>query len=221
MAMAPKAPKTRKTKPPRRKQGRPASPAGVGREALIEAARDLLTELPPAKVTTSAIARAAGADPALVRYYFGDRETLLLAVVDAMMDDVRREPILGGSDSVADLSARVRNAFRFTQSSRNMHRLMVEEVAAKSPAAAERLRQLNLAAADRYADLFRRDGGRMLSPVDPVMLHLAVVGMSDFIASAEPVVAGLIPEGMNSDDFIRKFEDFLVHVLVEGVRKRR
>ena len=103
---------------------------------MITTARALLNDLPPAKVTTSAIARAAGADPALIRYYFGDRETLLLAVVDAMMDDVRREPVLGGEDSLADLDARIRNAFRFTQSSHNMHRLMIDEVAAKSPAAA-------------------------------------------------------------------------------------
>ena len=49
----------------------------------------------------------------------------------------------------------------------------------------------------------------MLSRFDPVMLHLAVVGISDFFASAEPVIGGLIPEGIDTETFKRKFEDFL------------
>ena len=65
---------------PRRK-GRPmASARGVGKDVLIEATRALLQELPPAQVTSTAIARKAGADPALVRYYFGNRENLLFEV---------------------------------------------------------------------------------------------------------------------------------------------
>lgn len=213
-------PHPKEVKPAQRKQGRPGSADKVGRETLIATTRALLNDLPPAKVTTSLIARAAGADPALIRYYFGDRETLLLAVVDAMMDDVRREPVLGGEDSVADLEARIRNTFRFTQSSHNMHRLMIDEVAAKSPAAAERLRQLNLSAVARYEDLFAHDGGRMLNSVDPVMLHLAVIGISDFFASAEPVINGLIPDGIDSGVFTSKFEDFLTRLLIDGIRAR-
>ncbi|HTM96356.1 MAG TPA: TetR/AcrR family transcriptional regulator, partial [Croceibacterium sp.] len=67
--------------PTRRGKGRPtASQSGVGREVLITAARDLLQELPPAQVTSTAVARRANADPALVRYYFGTRENLLFEV---------------------------------------------------------------------------------------------------------------------------------------------
>ena len=67
----------------RRKRGRPqASQQTVGREGIIASARKLLETLPPHRVTIVMIARHAGVDPALVRYYFSGREELLFAVVE-------------------------------------------------------------------------------------------------------------------------------------------
>ena len=66
---------------PKRAKGRPVTGENdVGRERLITAAQTLLKTLPPARVTISRIAQEAGVDPALVRYYFGDRTRLLMAV---------------------------------------------------------------------------------------------------------------------------------------------
>ena len=71
---------------PRRSRGRPGSKQGaVGREAIVASARQLLDKLPPHKATNSSIARSAGVDPALVRYYFGSREELLLAVIEDIL----------------------------------------------------------------------------------------------------------------------------------------
>ena len=79
----------------RRGKGRPtASASGVGREALVSAARSLLQELPPAQVTSTAVAKRANADPALVRYYFGNRENLLFEVAN------RLSGITGGTDGL-------------------------------------------------------------------------------------------------------------------------
>ena len=77
----------------KRGKGRPtASQVGVGREALISAARALLQEFPPAQVTSTAIARRANADPALVRYYFGTRENLLFEVANQIGAETNRLP---------------------------------------------------------------------------------------------------------------------------------
>ena len=50
-------------------QGRPQKdmPA-VGRETLIAATRKLMKVMPPGQITRLDIARAAGVDPALIRY---------------------------------------------------------------------------------------------------------------------------------------------------------
>lgn len=82
-----------RTKPERRGKGRPtAAASGVGRDMLIQAARDLLQELPPAQVTSTAIAKRAGSDPALVRYYFGNRENLLFEVAKQIGEEANRPP---------------------------------------------------------------------------------------------------------------------------------
>jgi len=66
----------------RRRQGRPHKDAPtVGREALIAATRNLTKTIPAGRITRLDIARAAGVDPALIRYYFGDKSKLLVAAV--------------------------------------------------------------------------------------------------------------------------------------------
>ncbi len=46
-----------------------------------------MEEVPPHQATVSSIARKAGVDPALVRYYFKNREQLLLAVIENILDN--------------------------------------------------------------------------------------------------------------------------------------
>ena len=121
----------RRTSPERRGKGRPTSSgSGVGRDSLIAAARALLQELPPAQVTSTAIARRAGADPALVRYYFGNRENLLFEVAKLIGAEANRPPPDEG-DPVELLADMIHNTFRFTRSAKHMQRLMIEELEAE------------------------------------------------------------------------------------------
>ena len=111
----------------KRGQGRPSDNA-VGREAVLAKAIELLQEMPPARVTISLIAREAGVDPALIRYYFGDRAKLLLAVVERLISQAPPE-LLQSTEPQSELEGRIRHAARFTRSTKNVHRLMVDEVA--------------------------------------------------------------------------------------------
>ena len=71
---------------PWRSRGRPRTKQGaVGREAIVTSARKLLEKVQPHEATISSIARSAGVDPALVRYYFSSREELLLAVIEDIL----------------------------------------------------------------------------------------------------------------------------------------
>src|SRR6187549_2317650 len=71
---------------PRRSRGRPGTQqAVVGREAIVVAASQLLEKLPPHQVPNVLIARKAGVDPKLVRYYFGNRTELVLAVIEYIL----------------------------------------------------------------------------------------------------------------------------------------
>jgi TetR/AcrR family acrAB operon transcriptional repressor len=55
--------------------------------ALVEAAHRLLTEKGFRALSLEAIAREAGENKAMVRYYFGDKDGLLAALVDSLIRD--------------------------------------------------------------------------------------------------------------------------------------
>src|SRR6187549_1217200 len=130
-----------KTNVPKRGKGRPADQS-VGRDTLLETTKRLIKDLPPARVTVSLIAREAGVDPALVRYYFGDRSNLLMAVAESMLADSSRSE-LDPLEPLAAMEQIIRRTAHFTSSTKHIHRLMVDELAAaKSTAIGEHLGEL-------------------------------------------------------------------------------
>lgn len=74
--------------------GRPSTATGV-RDNLLAKARSLFARHGYAKVTTRAIADATDSDPAMIRYYFGSKESLFKAVltetVQPLLDKIRAE----------------------------------------------------------------------------------------------------------------------------------
>lgn len=209
-------------KPERRGKGRPtASASGVGRDSLIAAARVLLQELPPAQVTSTAIARRAGADPALVRYYFGNRENLLFEVAKQIGAEANRPPPDEG-DPVELLADMIHNTFRFTRSAKHMQRLMIEELdSASSTEVRGKMREWNRRPLDNYARLQELDSDGALRPFDPLFMHLAVVGISDFFATGAPLIELVVPQGTDMEQLGRDYEAFVVDLITRGLRRTR
>ena len=206
----------------RRGKGRPVgSKDGVGRDVLIAAARKLLQELTPSQVTIAAIAREAGADPALVRYYFGSRENLLFEVAQGISEAGPSEDL---SDALAPddkIEAMIHRTFRFTRSAKYMQRLMAEELSgARSPEIRDKLREWQRIPVDTYQRLIDGDAEGSLTRFDPLFLHLAVIGISDFFHSGEEVVKMLVPEGTDLSALERDYESFIAQLLLDGLRKR-
>jgi TetR/AcrR family transcriptional regulator len=205
----------------KRGKGRPtASQSGVGREALISAARALLQEFPPSQVTSTAIARRADADPALVRYYFGTRENLLFEVANQIGGETNRPPPDEG-DPLELLAEMVHNTFQFTRSAKHMQRLMIEELdSASSAEVREKMREWNRVPLSYYDKLQELDGEGTLRDFNSLFMHLAVVGISDFFASGAPLVELLVPEGTDMAELGHEYEEFVTRLLTDGVRKR-
>lgn len=205
--------------PAKRGKGRPAENS-VGREALLDTTKRLIRDLPPARVTISLIAREAGVDPALVRYYFGDRRNLLMAVAESMLADSKRsEP--GALEPLAAIEQIIRRTAHFTSSTKHIHRLMVDELAAaKSAAIGDHLGELNRGAVEDLARLMVDNGTAGMRQVNPAFLHLALLGLFDFFASAEPVVRQLVPAATDMKVLASEYEDFVVDLLLNGLRKQ-
>jgi AcrR family transcriptional regulator len=203
----------------RRGKGRPtAGGTGVGRDSLVAAARALLQELPPAQVTSTAIAKRAGADPSLVRYYFGNRENLLFEVAKQIGEEANR-PLPDG-DPIALLADMIHNTFRFTRSAKHMQRLMIEELdSASSPDVREKMRDWNQQPIANYRRIQERDRDGELRAFDPLFMYLAVVGISDFFATGAPLIELVAPPGTDLEKLGRNYEDFVVDLITNGLRR--
>ena len=212
--------KTATAKSAKRKQGRPvAANAGVGREVVLAAATVLLQTLPPNQVTIIAIAREAGVDPALIRYYFGNRESLLLAAVKRLAET--GDPLPGTDQPLKALEEYIHRTFRFTRSAKYMQRLMIEELDnARSGEVLEQVREWNLGPVEFYDAIAKSDDGKQLAPFDALFLHLAVIGISDFFVAGAPLVRLLAPPGTDMDELDRRYEAFVTQLLMNGLRKR-
>ena len=79
---------------------------------------------------------------------------------------------------------------------------------------------MNLDLVDYYRTMLRADGGRELVETDPMFLYIAVLGVSDFFSSAEPLVRELLPEGTDMETVSADFQAFLVRLILDGLRKR-
>ena len=215
----PSAPKRAVAK--KRGQGRPVSGENdVGRERLLVATEKLLRTMPPARVTISRIAQEASADPALVRYYFGNRTGLLVAVVDRITahPSLLTQPM---DEPTAALASHIGKTVQLVRSASFMHRLMIDELAQDgNEESRARVRDMNFDLIAFYRELMRADGGRDLVEANPLFLHLAVLGASDFFSSAEPLIRELLPEGSDMEQLTAEFQKFLISLFLDGMRKR-
>jgi TetR/AcrR family transcriptional regulator len=207
---------------PRRSRGRPRAKQGtVGREALVAAARKLLDKLPPHKATVSSIARSAGVDPALVRYYFSSREELLLAVIEDILSTWTFEHPPPAAGPAAKLAAVVRDMVDFALNVRSMQRLMIDECAnSKSAEVRRRVRELNTGAVSRYALMLHTEKGATTAATDPLFMYVALIGMSEFFAAAQAMIMPLVPDGISADVLAERYKDFIERLVLDGLRSR-
>lgn len=210
-----------KSVPKKRGQGRPVSGGNdVGRERLLVATEKLLRTMPPARVTISRIAREADADPALIRYYFGNRAALLVAVVDRVTAHPQRSSQQIEQPTVA-LADHIARTVQLVRGAPFLHRLINDELEqAGTEESRARVRSMNLDLVDFYRKLLKADAGKELTETDPFFLYVTVLGVSDFFSSAEPLIRELLPVGTDMEELTKRFQEFLIKLVLDGLRKR-
>lgn len=206
-----------------RKRGRPsASQKAPGRDGIVAAARRLLEKSPPHRVTNLMIAREAGVDPALVRYYFASRAELQIAVVEHIVSTwVAAHP---PPDATPDeqLATAIGGMVDFARGARSMQRLMIEECAeSKLPAIRKRVRDMNAKAVAGFSRILDQDDSAPLVPTDPLLLYIAIIGMSEFFVAAQPMIMPLLPGKTDADALAERYKAFIVRLVLDGLRPRK
>jgi AcrR family transcriptional regulator len=215
-------PKAAPQQKPKRTPGRPFSAgASDARDAILQAACRLLKNNLPTQVTNSMIAREAGADPALIRYYFGDRSSLLLAAVEELMRNIRQPAPPVPMNIEQFLTWRVDATLHFARMARSMQRLMVDELAEGGTAEVrEAVRKRNKGLVDRYAEILKDQVGGEIVEVDPLFLHVAILGVCEFFTAAQAIVMPLVEPGTDPADLAARYEAFVIDLFLNGLRRR-
>jgi AcrR family transcriptional regulator len=215
-------PSRRQPKRPKRKKGRPQKdmPA-VGRDTLIAATRKLVRTIPPGQITRLDIARAAGVDPALIRYYFGNKEELLVAAVLEAGKDLRSRmrQNTAQADSPADkLRRRMVTLLEILYEDPSLHHLIIERIIHNySKQTREFRHDMVFGACKELASIIEQgvETGEM-ARVDPRHLFLAMIGACSFPTGERALFDELMGKAATRAD-LEAYTHFVTELFVNGL----
>ncbi|WP_147318567.1 TetR/AcrR family transcriptional regulator [Cupriavidus oxalaticus] len=219
--MVTKATKVRK--PRKRSAGRPFESGTVGTGAIIEAAVQLLRDRSPLELTVVEVAQQANVDPALIRYYFGNKKGLLRAATEHLMEEVQERSRIMLTEKVP-LKERVRKRLSLLlavlQENPRFFQLVMEEIYKDEDGERGRdgLRSVaNRGLALSEALLEPVAGDPALRAVDARLLHVAILGMCTFFMDAKPLLTILFEDEAGEDAYTEQYLDFATGLLVRGL----
>jgi len=203
----------------RRSIGRPRPVAGVDlRERLLDAALTLFSEQGIGGTTLAEIAAKAGVTPAMVHYYFTNRNRLLDAIVKERLLPIVLgvwSPLAESREVVPMLRGLVQRIFKATEVNAWLPSLWLREIASEGGQLRTRLFRLasfdyvrhlisTVAAAQRRGEINPELEPRLvlMSVIGNTMLPLATLGMWQQLP---PVL-----QGVNREDIARHAEALLV-----------
>lgn len=172
--------------PAPRRPGRPAATAGQ-RDQLLDAATLLFSQHGVAGTPIKAIAAAAGVTPALVHYYFRDRDQLLDAVVDErlqpLVDQVfpAEPPAAAAPDAIAVVVALAGQLIRVAAATPWFPGLWIREIVSADGQLRERVVQrIAVRRATQVGGLLAtaRDRGELNPGLEPALVMVSLIGLT-------------------------------------------
>lgn len=215
-------PKTR-----RRPPGRPGSgELTVGAQSITQRACELLREVAPRDLSLLKLARYAGVDRSLIRYYFRDRPTLLLAAARHLFGLLKsrldQAEVSLAHDPVASIREFTTILLTFQIEHPYFHRLMIEEVVnAPKKEAQAFFRAVTDQGVRTFRGLASAAGRRgSVRPYEGAFLYLAVIGMCEFFVAGRPILEVAFGEDFEVERVNRRYREFLREYVIDGIRAR-
>jgi len=217
-----------KRKPGQRARGRPRdNGASVGADAIVLEVCELLREVAPRDVTLLRVAQHARVDRSLIRYYFKNRSSLLLAAARHLFAQLQNE--LAGLEHIppdapeARIRESARALLRFQIKHPYFHRLMVDEVVnSDHPEALAFFKSFTGAGVRNHreiADAIAGHAGRRR--VDGAFLYMALIGLCEFFVTGAPILKVAFGRDYDVTAVNRQYETFLADYIVDGLHRLR
>jgi TetR/AcrR family transcriptional regulator len=211
----------------RRSRGRPpASGPSVGADAIVLKACELLRGVAPHDLSVVKLARYAGVDRSLIRYYFGDRSGLLLAAARQLFGVLRGRLDVVERRLPSDAEKRIREMavalLEFQIEHPYFHRLMIDEVVNSPRAEAQAFfRTFTAQGVESFRDMASATARRGVArPHEGVFLYLAIIGICEFFVTGAPILQVAFGAGFNASQINRQYAQFLREYVIDGIRKR-
>ena len=197
-------------------------PRGSARAALLSAASALMTEGDTLEVSLSEIAQRAGVNSALVKYYFGSKRGLMLALVerDAVIAIDQLDGLIAMDLSPLKklrihLAGMINAYFSYPYLNRLISTLIRESSAEEADEIAKRYLRPIAAAQATLIDQGVKAGA--FRPVDPMMFYFVAAGACDEIFAARQIRKHVF--GIDTVDTTQKnaFISKITNIICSGI----
>ena len=190
-----------------RATGRPTAAATVQREQLLSIATNLFAQQGIQATRLRAIAERAGVTPALLNYYFGNKERLVEAMVEErflpLVARAAAQLQQAGDDPLALVEAFIRDMVRNVTEQPWLSQLWVREILCEGGVLRERLMHrvapmVPLLLAQKFAAAQAR--GALNPELDPRLLVVSLIGLTLLPYAAAPIWRGVFANPQIGDD---------------------
>lgn len=213
----------------RRGPGRPIEREGGRdvREALLEVAGELFSQRGVSEVSLRELARAAGVTPAMIHYYFGDKEGLYEALLERALSRVLarvREIVATEREDLEEIADFLQVVVGALSSERWIPSLIIREVIADTGRFRERfIRDFASQIAGIVPDVLGREvtAGRLRPDLDLPLTFVSLLGMLAWPFAARPVLERVLGLDFEAEDFPQRFSEHTRRLFLDGARPRQ
>ena len=191
-------------------------------EALLNATAQLLSEASNIDVSLNEISQRASVNSAMIKYYFGNKEGLLLAVLERDAETAMTAlKALSEMEIPAQkkLKIHINGIINAYYRSPYINRLIHYMVESGSPAASKRVAQIFIEPMiEVYRDIVAqgvREG--TLRDVDPGLLYYCLVGAADHIFHAGYSVPSTLGVAKLDDGIKQKYAEMVCDIYLRGL----
>ena len=210
--------------PVRRGQGRPRTSDKIdGAEQLLAAARQLLLTTHPDQITQTMVAKQAGVDPRLVRYYFGNMDNLLFDLAKSMMKEIetRMSAASNVEGSVFDkIKTRINALLQWYIEVPMFWPLILDRVyLAEDDEATSLRRSFNRSSYSRLEAIILKgiDEDLIRKEIDPRFLYLFLIGACEILVTGRPI-SDILFSQLEQETLEESYADFLTGIVMRGLR---
>ena len=198
----------------------------VGRNAtaakLLVAASELMIERSSIEVSLSDIAQKSGANSALVKYHFGNKDGLLLALLErdaatevANLEYLLAQPITATAKLKLHIAGIIRAYHRFPYMNRLIHYLLHES----SAAAADEVSKFFVAPLLDFHRRLLAEGiaSGEFRPIDPVLFYTSLIGACDHLFFGRHAMSRASGVGPVTDEVCRQYIRHMEELICAGM----